>query len=102
MKLVTCLSISLFATVLTVSPMSFAKAKTGVSAQQAANIAAKKVGGRVTDVDYESRTNGKSYYKVEVRKSNGREYKVYVNAQTGKVISSRVDYDDDRYDRDDD
>lgn len=79
------------------SPVAFAK----VSAKQAASIAAKKLGGTVTDVDYEHRKLGASYYDVEVRTKNGQKHDVRVNAKTGQIISSRLDRDDDWYDRDD-
>lgn len=64
-----------------------------VTASQAAAIAEKRIGGIATDVDYERDRRG-DYYDVEVRKSNGEEWDVRIDARTGKVIRTRLDYDD--------
>ncbi|MDO4222626.1 MAG: PepSY domain-containing protein [Acinetobacter sp.] len=99
MKLSQLFTAAALTTAIIASPAAFANAQ--ISAQQAASIAAKQVGGKVTDVDYERRSVGASYYDVEVRKSNGQKYDVRVNAKTGKVMSSRLDRDDDWDDRND-
>ncbi|MFS4627001.1 PepSY domain-containing protein, partial [Neisseria gonorrhoeae] len=54
--------------------------KTGVGA---------RVGGKITDIDLEH-DDGRPHYDVEIVK-NGQEYKVVVDARTGRVISSRRD-----------
>lgn len=65
------------------STMAFAQ----ISSQQATNVAAKHIGGgTITDVDFK-----RNYYEVDLVKSNGQKYEVKVNAQTGKVISSKQD-----------
>ena len=61
-----------------------------ISQAQAVKIAKKRVdGGRVTDIDLD-RDDGRPHYDVEIVK-NGQEYKVVVDARTGRVISSRRD-----------
>ena len=72
------------------SPAALAK-KHRISAEEAAFIANSVVQGRVVDVDYERR-DGRGYYEVEIRKG-GRNYEVYVDAKTGRII--------DRYNNDD-
>ena len=76
--------------VLSFSPAALAK----IGAKAAARAAQAAVGGRVVDVDYEHRKHGRSYYKVEIKK-NGREYKVIVDAESGRVLRSWLDDDDD-------
>ncbi|HEZ8177356.1 TPA: PepSY domain-containing protein, partial [Neisseria gonorrhoeae] len=46
-------------------------------------------GGKITDIDLEH-DDGRPHYDVEIVK-NGQEYKVVVDARTGRVISSRRD-----------
>ncbi|MFS4652467.1 PepSY domain-containing protein, partial [Neisseria gonorrhoeae] len=48
-----------------------------------------RVGGKITDIDLEH-DDGRPHYDVEIVK-NGQEYKVVVDARTGRVISSRRD-----------
>lgn len=65
------------------STMAFAQ----ISSQQATSTATNYVGGgTVTDVDFKG-----SYYEVDVRKADGQKHEVKINAQTGKVISSKLD-----------
>lgn len=62
-----------------------------ISYEQAAKIAADKVGGRAGKVDFEySRTKG-AYFEVDVMGRDG-EYDVIIDAKTGRVISSQRDY----------
>ncbi|OOR93170.1 hypothetical protein B0181_00560 [Moraxella caviae] len=65
-------------------------AKAAISAEQAADIAAKHVGGRATDVEFERKRTG-NFYDVEVKKADGTEYKVRVHAKTGKVLRAQLD-----------
>lgn len=62
-----------------------------ISYEQAAKIAADKVGGQAGEVDFEySRVRG-AYFEVEVFGRDG-EYDVVVDAKTGRVISAYRDY----------
>ena len=66
------------------------KAQAGLISQaQARKAALARIGGRVTDIDLD-RDDGSPHYDVEIVK-NGQEYKVVVDARTGRVISSRRD-----------
>ena len=69
-----------------------------VSAVQAAAAATGSVAGTVTSVDL----TGQGAWEVEVRDSKGVEHEVLVDPADGKVVSSRVDADDDSDDEDDD
>lgn len=60
-----------------------------ISRAQAEKAALARVGGKITDIDLEH-DNGRPHYDVEIVK-NGQEYKVVVDARTGRVISSRRD-----------
>ncbi|MCP2041753.1 putative membrane protein YkoI [Neisseria sp. HSC-16F19] len=66
-----------------------------VSAAQAVRAATAQVPGRATEVDFEHK-NGQSYYTVEV-KAGGQEHDIRVDAVSGQVIGSKVDYDDDQH-----
>ncbi|MGE7169759.1 PepSY domain-containing protein [Bacillus altitudinis] len=59
-----------------------------VSKKQAEKAALKVVKGYVDDVDLE-RKKGKWVYEVEIKKG-GFEYKVYVDAKTGKALNDPV------------
>ncbi len=85
---------SLLALGLAWSPAADAKGKR-IGEAAAARAARAVVGGRVVDVDYEHRSHGRSYYQVEIKR-DGQEYKVIVDAKTGRVLSTRRDDDDDR------
>ena len=60
-----------------------------ISRAQAEKAALARVSGRVTDIDLD-RDDGRPHYDVEIVK-NGQEYKVVVDARTGRVIPSRHD-----------
>lgn len=62
-----------------------------ISYEQAAKIAADKVGGQVSDVDFEYSPIRGAYFEVEVYGRDG-EYDVIIDAKTGRVISSYRDY----------
>ncbi|MDO4693888.1 MAG: PepSY domain-containing protein [Eikenella sp.] len=62
-----------------------------ISYEQAAKIAADKVGGHVSDVDFEYSPIRGAYFEVEVYGRDG-EYDVIIDAKTGRVISSYRDY----------
>ena len=69
--------------------------QTPISAAQAVRTATAKVPGWVTKVDFEHK-NGQSYYTVEV-KVGGHEHDIGVDAISGQVIGSKVEYDDDQH-----
>lgn len=83
----------MLATLLALSATAVAKGKV-IGEKAAARAAQAAVGGRVVDVDYERRKQGRSYYQVEIKK-NGREYKVIVDANSGRVLRSWLDDDED-------
>ncbi|MFS4707955.1 PepSY domain-containing protein, partial [Neisseria gonorrhoeae] len=66
-----------------------AKKKKKSAPPKAEKAAWARVGGKITDIDLEH-DDGRPHYDVEIVK-NGQEYKVVVDARTGRVISSRRD-----------
>ena len=60
-----------------------------ISYAQARRAALSRIGGRVKDIDFD-RDDGYPHYDVEIIK-RGREYKVVVDARTGRVVSVRRD-----------
>lgn len=56
-----------------------------ISMTDAINIAQKEVDGKVTEIDLD-RENGQLIYDAEVKTSDGKEYDVEVDANTGDVI----------------
>lgn len=65
-----------------------------ITAEQAAQIAVDRVGGRVVDVELD-RDDGILRYEVELKLSGGREAEVDVDAATGNVLEIDIDDDDD-------
>lgn len=62
-----------------------------ISHDQAAQAAQNAVGGGyVNDVEFEHKLH-RTYFDVEVRDNQGREYDVKIDAKTGKVISKHLD-----------
>ncbi|MDO5667980.1 MAG: PepSY domain-containing protein [Alcaligenaceae bacterium] len=70
-----------------------------ISPAQAADIAKAKVIGEVIDLDLEF-DDGRPYYDIEVQGKRTK-HEVRVDANSGKILISRID-DDDRDDDDDD
>ncbi len=66
----------------------YAEAK--ISLEQAIDIATQKTGGKVKEANLEAK-KGASRYEVESIK-DGKKYKTIVDAGSGEVISSGVDY----------
>lgn len=63
-----------------------------ISYKQAAQKAISHIGsGMAKDIDFEYSFNKKAYFEVEVLKPNGQEYNVKVDAQSGEIISSKLD-----------
>lgn len=60
-----------------------------ISRAQAKKAALARIGGRVTDIDFD-RDDRRPHYDVEIVR-RGQEYKVVVDARTGKVLSARRD-----------
>lgn len=59
-----------------------------ISVAKAKQIAAKAVGGRVIDIDFDN--DGRPHYDVEVLRGKTK-YDVKVDANSGKVLSKRID-----------
>lgn len=62
-----------------------------ISQEQAAKIAADKVGGRAGEVDFEYSRHRGAYFEVEVFNEQG-EHEVKVDAKSGNVLSATRDY----------
>ena len=64
-----------------------------ITASQAQEIAVKQVAGTVMDTDIERTANGKCYWSVDVKPTNGAEKEVNIDGQTGSVMSIEEDSD---------
>lgn len=63
-----------------------------ISYEQAARIAVGHIGdGTAVEVDFDHEEHQGSYFEVDVRAADGREYDVKIDARTGKVWSSKLD-----------
>ena len=65
-----------------------------ITHEQASKAAVSAVGsGYAKEVDFEYKPHrGSAYFDVEVQTNTGPEYKVIVDAKTGKVLSKHIDY----------
>jgi uncharacterized membrane protein YkoI len=66
-------------------------AKAKVSEADAKAAALKAQPGTVVEVEYEIEANGSASYEFDIKGADGKEYKVEVDATTGKVVESSVE-----------
>jgi uncharacterized membrane protein YkoI len=66
-------------------------AKAKVSEADAKATALKAQPGTVVEVEYEIEPNGSASYEFDIKGADGKEYKVEVDATTGKVVESSVE-----------
>ena len=71
------------------SQQELANFKTGITEQEAVQIALKRVNGEVTDVEIE-RKQGHEVYAVEID-DNGDEVDVFVDIKTGEIVGTERD-----------
>ena len=88
----------------TVSAQSASEA-TGLSIEQAIEIALLEVPGEIQEIELE-REDGEMIYEVEILDAEGQEFEIEIAADTGEIIeveaeSDDEEDDDDREDRDD-
>lgn len=69
------------------------KPKATISLVEAIQIAQKNVAGQVIEATLDREYIG-SHYEVKIRSTTGHPYEIKISASDGKVIKSRVDYDD--------
>lgn len=69
------------------------KPKTKISLGQAINIAQKNISGQVLEASLDHEYIH-AHYEVKILASNGHPYEVRINANTGEVVQSKVEYDD--------
>lgn len=64
-----------------------------ISHEKAAQLAAGKIGqgARIDEVEFENSRYGGAYFEVEVQKGT-KEYKVVIDAESGRIISAHRDY----------
>lgn len=63
-----------------------------ITYEKASQIATEATGGgQVTDIEFDRSLSQADHFDVEVRKPNGQEYDVKIDAKTGKVISKHLD-----------
>ena len=82
-----------------VSAQSAAEA-TGLSEEQAIEIALAEVGGELQEAELE-REDGMSVFEIEILTADGTEVEVEINAETGEILEIDEE-DDDDHDCDDD
>ena len=66
-----------------------------ITHEQASKAAVSAVGSgyaKEVDFEYKPHRNNAAYFDVEVQTNTGSEYKVIVDAKTGKVLSKQIDY----------
>src|SRR5690625_3157929 len=68
--------------------------KTILSVEELFDIVLAEVDGTIEEIELEAYDKDNVYFEVEV-KQKGKEYKVYVDAYSGKVLETRLDDDDD-------
>jgi len=79
--------------VLSLAPIGAALAQGGITLAEAERIALAEVpGGRVTDIERERERRG-DVYEVTVLDERGLEHDLVIDAESGAVLSSRIDYD---------
>ena len=83
-----------------VSAQSTAEA-TGLTLQQAIEIALQEVSGEVQEAELENE-DGMKIYEVEILDANGQEFEVEIAADTGAVIEVEAEDEDDDDDNDED
>lgn len=76
----------------TVSAQSAADA-TGLSEEQAVQIALLEIDGDVQEVELE-REDGKMVYEIEILNAEGQEFEVEIAADTGAVLEIEAEDDD--------
>jgi uncharacterized membrane protein YkoI len=64
-----------------------------ISPAQAAAIATTRISGDVVDLDFEY-DDGRPYYEIEVQGRRNK-HEIRIDANSGRIILDRVDYDDD-------
>ncbi len=69
--------------------------KSEISIEKAARIALERVPGGVVEEIERDIELGKVVYEVDVRGPDGREHDIVIDASNGKVLSDRIDDDDD-------
>lgn len=66
-------------------------AKAKVAEADAKAVALKAFPGTVVETEYEIEPNGAASYEFDIKGADGKEYKVEVDATTGKVVESSVE-----------
>lgn len=67
------------------------KAKAKISPEQARAIALKAQAGEIVELEYEIESGGGARYEFDIRKDDGREVKLEIDAATGAVIEGPQD-----------
>lgn len=83
-----------------VSAQSAAEA-TGLTMQQAIEIALLEVSGEVQEAELE-KEDGMMVYEIEILDANGQEFEIEIAADTGAVIEVEAEDEDDNDDDDED
>ena len=71
-----------------------AAAVTGLTEEQAIEIALLEVPGEVQEIELETE-DGATVYEIEIIKADGKEYEVEIAADTGAVLEVEAEDDDD-------
>ena len=68
------------------------KAKTKVSESDARKIALDKYPGEIVEVEYEIEPDGAASYEFDINTKNGMQWKVEVDATTGKIVEANPEH----------
>jgi uncharacterized membrane protein YkoI len=66
-------------------------AKAKIAEADAKATALKAFPGTVVETEYEIESNGSASYEFDIKGADGKEYKVEVDATTGKVVESSIE-----------
>jgi uncharacterized membrane protein YkoI len=68
------------------------KAKAKISVDEAKKIATTKYPGEVIEIEYEIQSNGDAAYEFDIVGKDGKEWKVEVDAASGKIIEANQEF----------
>ncbi len=62
------------------------KSKAKISLDQAKEIALKKHPGSIVETEFEIESNGRASYEFDIKKADGQEVKIEIDAESGKIV----------------
>lgn len=62
------------------------KSKAKITLDQAKDIALKKHSGSIVETEFEIESNGRASYEFDIKKLDGHEVKIEIDAESGKIV----------------